>query len=162
MAIQITPSRPFVITPSDPPVTIRPVTVTYIRPVETIRIEPRPITAVPITPQETETVRPPDRVVWDERGWSRRFRNGTETYEGFYQVGPRRFAGRLEAERRGRQITAFIHDPPPEIRRHRHGPCFQQVGVGTGWFHLHWRRSPRTVDQTILYVEQILDEALNR
>jgi hypothetical protein len=150
MAIVIGPSERIRITPS-----------------EMVRVEPsQVIKAVPakpirVTPIKVVQVQPPRRGAWDERGWTRRNDGSKELYEGHYQVGTRRFYGRVEKERKGK-ITAFIHNPPSEIRRHRHHACFQQVGVGTGWFLLHWRRSPRDVDGAILYMEQVLDESFNR
>lgn len=161
MTTLITPSTPVVITPSAGVITIRPSAVVRVHQVNVTRINPSPVAAVRVAPVRPATVRPPDRGAWDERGWSRRTEGGRELYEGSYQVGTRRFRGRIEVERRGR-ISAFIHNPPTEIRRHRHHACFQQVGIGTGWFCLHWRRSPRNVDEAILYFEQVLAESFNR
>jgi len=120
----------------------------------------RPTAAVIIEPHPAETVRPPDRGAWDERGWTRRHDGDKQIFEGFYQVGGQRFRGRIEIGRRGR-VQAFINNPPREIRRHRHHACFQQYGAGTGWYILHWQRSPRNVDEALLYFEQILDESIN-
>ena len=64
-----------------------------------------------------------------------------------------------EGGKRNGQISAYIHNPPREIKRHPHHACFQQVGIGTGWFHLHWRRAPKDVDGAILYMERILNES---
>ena len=161
MATVITPIRPTVIRPFPRPVTIRPSVVIRIQPVAVTRIIPRPIEATRIVPLIPTIVRPPGRGAWAERGWARRTENGKSIYEGSYQVGSRRYQGRVEVERRGR-ISAFIHNPPPEIRRHRHRACFQQLGVGTGWFTLHWRRAPGNVDEAILYFEQVLDESINQ
>jgi hypothetical protein len=138
-----------------------------ITPTEVVRVGPSQIIkAVPaaplrITPMKAVQIRPPRRGAWDERGWTIRLDRSKELYEGHYQVGSRRFYGRVEKERSGK-ITAYIHNPPAEIRRHRHHACFQQVGVGTGWFLLHWRRAPKNVDGAILYMEQVLDESFNR
>ncbi len=162
MAILITPSTPLVITPSGPPITIRPGTVLRVGPANSVLIRPAAISAIRVAPSRPTTVRPPNRGAWDERGWSRSADHRREVYEGTYQVGTRRFRGRVEQDVRGRQIVAYIHNPPAEIKRHRHGACFQQNGIGTGWFRLHWRRSPRNVDEAILYMEQVLDESLNR
>ncbi len=161
MTTLIRPSNPIVIKPSVDAFVVSPSALVRIVAVSMTRIVPRTVAAVRVAPVRPATIRPPDRGAWDEHGWTRRTEGGRELYEGHYQIGTRRFRGRIEVERRGR-ISAFIHNPPPEIRRHRHHACFQQIGIGTGWFRLHWRRSPRNVDEAILYFEQVLDESFNR
>ncbi len=147
MAILIRPSNPIRITPSEV-ITVRPSQVIRVEPTETTRI-------VPVKPM---TVTPPRRGAWDENGWAKRMDGSLEIFEGHYRVREQRFWGRVEKERSG-QISAYIHNPPIEIKRHPHHACFQQVGIGTGWFHLHWRRAPKDVDGAILYMERILDES---
>lgn len=161
MTTLIGPSRPIVITPSAEMLVVRPAPAVRIEPTGVTHIIPRPAAALRVEPARSATIRPPRRGAWDERGWTRRNDGTSQVYEGQYQTGGRRFRGRIEVERRGR-ISAFIHNPPTEIRRHRHHACFQQIGIGTGWFCLHWRRSPHNVDEAILYFEQVLDESLNR
>ena len=168
MTTLITPSTPITVRPSVPPVTIQPASVIHIRPRSVVEIRPalftswtvRPTISTSIAPARAETVRPPERGAWDERGWTRRRDARNEVYEGEYQVGDRRFRGRIEVGRTNR-IQAYIHEPPREIRRHRHHACFQQYGIGTGWYVLHWSRAPRNVDEALLYFEQILDESIN-
>lgn len=168
MATLITPSTPITVRLTRPATVIRASPVVTITPVRVIEIRPSPIAATmvrpaavtPIMPVRSETVQPPQRGAWDERGWTRRLDGDREVYEGQYQVGGRRFRGRVEVGRR-RHIQAYVYDPPREIRRHRHHACFQQFGVGTGWYILHWQRSPRNVDEALLYFEQILDESIN-
>ncbi len=161
MTVLIGPSKPIVIPPSAEMLVVRPKAVVRIEPTGVTRIIPRSVATLKVEPARPATIRPPRRGAWDERGWTRRNDGTRQTYEGHYQTGERRFRGRIEVERRDR-ISAFIHNPPAEIRRHRHHACFQQIGIGTGWFRLHWRRSPRNVDEAILYFEQVLDESLNR
>lgn len=152
MTTLIRPTNPIVIKPSAEAYIVRPSSVE--------QIVPSPVLVVHVVPGKTATVRPPDRGAWDERGWTRRRDRGLEIYEGQYQIGTRRYTGRIEIERRGR-ISAFIHNPPKEIRRHRHRACFQQVGIGTGWFRLHWSRAPENADEAILYFERVLDESFS-
>ena len=148
MTIVVKPTSPIQIAPSE---------VMKVQPSQVIRIAP--VEAVRVVPVQPVTIRPPRRGAWDERGWGRSTKGLREIYEGFYQVGRRQFRGRIEKERSGK-IAAYIHNPPTEIRGHRHHACFQQVGVASGWFHLHWNRAPRDVDGAILYMEKILDESL--
>jgi hypothetical protein len=153
------------------PIAVKPATVEKIKPIITLRsavvIQPqKAVTVMPsvepaviVSPIQTVTVEPPPRGAWDERGWTVQVGNQRETYEGEYAVGNRRFHGRIEARNRGHNVIAYIHNPPPEIKRHAHGACFQQIG--NDWFLLHWARPARTVDDAILYMERVLDESLN-
>lgn len=158
----IEPSQPTVIRPAATPaeiITIRPAQIITVSPTSAVVIEPRQVQTVQIAPSVAVTVAPPRRGAWDERGWTRREESRTQIYEGFYQVGDRQFRGRIETTNGGRNITAFICDPPPEIRRHAHGACFQLIE--NDWFLLHWARPARNVDDAILYMEKVLDESLN-
>lgn len=117
--------------------------------------------ALVIGPSDVVRVEPPRRPAWDERGWRRRVLNGATAYEGEYRV--RRpdgsqlsFPGQIQMS--GRVPATYIADPPPELRRHRHGPCFQLAKAP--WFRVHWHRAPRNVDDALLYVERVLDEAV--
>ncbi len=161
MVTLIKPAEPITIRPSAEPVTIRPSNVIRVFPIAAVRIEPAAQQVVTVFPVRPAVIRPPQRGAWDERGWSRRSANRRDVYEGSYVVGSRRFRGRIEVEGAGRRITAYIHNPPTEIKRHRHGACFQQAGNGTGWFILHWRRPATNVDDAILYMERTLDESLS-
>jgi hypothetical protein len=114
--------------------------------------------------QEALTVTPVARPAWDAKGWIAQPHGRRFTYEGFYEATlrrsgqPRRFRGRLIESFGG--IATYIADPPTEIRRHPKGPCFALVEAP--WFRVHWQRQPRNVDEAILYVETVLDEALNQ
>jgi len=108
-------------------------------------------------------VEPPPRGAWDDRGWTMHSENSHKVYEGFYQVTnrrtgqPRRFRGRVVANHR--EVVPYIADPPAEIRRHPKGPCFKPVNAP--WFRVDWHRPAQNADDAILYVEKVLDEALN-
>lgn len=125
--------------------------------------------AITVAPQESAVITPPSRAVWDERGWTGHRRNGTSVYEGEYRVREarsgreRRFAGRIREAQNG--LVIYIADPPPEIRSHPKGSCFQlaeQPEPGKrAWFILHWRRPAKDPDTALLYMEKVLDEAIN-
>jgi hypothetical protein len=137
-----------------------------------IRVEPRTAPTVVVAPRTPLTVRPaevtvveaPPRGAWDDRGWVMSKRNGHPVYQGHYQIIRRRtgrqekFAGRVEAGP-GR-ATAFIENPPPEVRTHPKAPCFRHISGG--WFKLDWYRPASNVDDAILYMERILDQAVNK
>ena len=150
--------------PAPEPIAIAPVArmegpATVIRPQQftTVRASTEP--AAVVKPARAISVEPPRRGAWAERGWIVRDENRKRVYEGDYHAGLLRFRGRIEADEKGK-ITAYIHNPPAEIKKHRVGPCFQQCGIGTAWFVLHWRRPARNVDEAILYVERVLAEAV--
>lgn len=114
-----------------------------------------------IGPSDPIIVEPPQRPAWDERGWKRRMLNGTTAYDGKYRVGKSdgrqlSFPGHIRVT--DRVPVAYIADPPPDIKRHAKGPCFQLAQPP--WFRVHWHRPPRNVDDALLYVERILDEAV--
>lgn len=166
-------SEPLAVKPSQEVVTVRPATVIQIGPSlrePSVVVRPRlPVTVLPSTvptsvvrPTIAVCVDPPKRGAWAERGWTVHSEGRSSIYEGDYQIGRRRFPGRIQVEGISGRITAFIHNPPKEIKRHRKGPCFQQYGIGTGWFVLHWRKPARNVDDAILYMERVLDESLGR
>ncbi|REJ76319.1 MAG: hypothetical protein DWQ47_11970 [Acidobacteria bacterium] len=129
-----------------------------IKPTEAIVVSAAPATSTRIAVAKPVTVKPPRRGAWDERGWTKQADGRNEVYEGFFVAGGNRFQGRIETARRSRQISVYIRNPPPEIKRHRKGPCFQLLK--NGWFRLHWTRPARNVDDAILYMERILDESL--
>lgn len=166
--IVIAPSNPIMITPSEPiritPSASNPIVV---KPSNTVVITPEKRESIKVSPSVAVTIKPPDRGAWDERGWTKRNENGTETFEGFFQVNHRkrcqllRFRGRIQISGwSGQKISIYILNPPPEVKSHRHGPCFQLLR--DGWFNLHWSRPARNVDDAILYMEKVLDESLNR
>lgn len=158
----ISPSQPVVVVPRLEVVTIRSVQreTVVIKPASVVVVQPLSVEAVTIQPSRAVQVTPPERGAWDERGWTRRANGRSEIYEGYYAVGTRRFRGRIEVRgNRGRNVTACIDNPPPEIKHHPHGACFQLVR--DGWFILHWARPARNVDDAILYMERVLDESLN-
>jgi hypothetical protein len=123
-------------------------------------IGPRPTV---IVPSPSTTITPPPRFAWDEKRWRRVQDNQAAHYVGAYRVWNQHtqawcdFDGRLVEE--ASRIKAYVADPPPEIKGHPKGPCFQLVRVP--WFRVHWRRNPNTVDEALLYVERLLDECLN-
>lgn len=154
----IKPTEPVTIKPSAEIIMVKPNTVVVVKPAQAVVIQLKTVEVIKVEPSRALTVAPPERGAWDERGWTWNASGGRETYEGFYQVGNRKFRGRIET-RGGRKVAAYIYDPPPEVKRHRHGACFQLVK--DGWFHLHWSRPARNVDDAILYMERVLDESLH-
>jgi hypothetical protein len=109
-------------------------------------------------------VGPQARGAWDEKGWVRESQDGKQVYRGAYLVTGRRshrqhrFAGQIVSDQN--HMVVYIADPPPQIKNHPKGPCFARKNGP--WFQLHWHRPARNVDEAILYVEQLLSEALAR
>jgi hypothetical protein len=140
---------------SDAPLVVGPSsTRTVVEPSAHLVIGPSPRVLV-------EKVRRP---IWEEMGWAVVSKGGRPVYEGVYEVlqrstgQTRRFDGYVIRD--GSVFTAYIADPPPEIREHPKGPCF--LLTEAPWFRVHWYRPARDVDTAILYVQRVLDEAINR
>jgi hypothetical protein len=163
-----TASEPLVIGPTPtPPLVVAPAAT------EPLVIAPapgrRPLVVAARTP-DPAVVAPPPRAAWDERGWTMRQQDGARVYEGEYRIRDRRagreqrFAGRMREARNG--VTVYIADPPPEIRSHPKSSCFHLLAPpATGqptWFVLHWHRPAKDPDSALLYLEKVLDEAINR
>jgi hypothetical protein len=116
-----------------------------------------------IRPTPSLVVVPPPRFAWDEKGWRRVVESGATHYVGSYRVRDRRrntwsiFDGRLIEDQTG--LRAYVADPPPELKTHPKGPCFQLTRPP--WFRVHWHTPPENIDQACLYVESILKEALD-
>ncbi|MGC8959360.1 MAG: hypothetical protein ACP5OO_06180 [Chloroflexia bacterium] len=115
-----------------------------------------------IEPSRPLAIGPRPRDAWEEQGWTRRRKDGTWVYEGYYRVWDRygrqrRFPGQIIM--RSGEVCPYIADPPAELRTHPKGPCFMLTQAP--WFRVHWHRPARNADEAILYIEQVLAEALN-
>lgn len=123
----------------------------------------RPRQTVVVGPKPTTTIVPPPRQAWDEKRWHRFMNAGKAEMVGAYRIFDRRrrtwrqFDGRIIQQQY--EFATYIADPPPEVKHHQHGHCLQLIR--TPWFRLHWNRPPKTVDDALLYVERLLDEAIN-
>lgn len=165
--IIIAPSNPITIAPSEPIRVIPSVSIpVLVKPSNAVVVKPEKRELIKVSPTVAVTIKPPARGAWDERGWTKRTESGAETFEGFYRVNHKRsgqllqFRGRIQVSGwSSKKITVYILEPPPEVKRHRHGPCFQLIR--DGWFNLHWSRPAKNVDDAILYLERVLDESLN-
>lgn len=111
---------------------------------------------------------------WQEHGWTKKLIDGFEMYTGEYVVsrGENRHAyggiilmhkvpsvqmeGLQFAERIS--LDVMVHNPPPEIKNHKEGHCFQFVGEDT--FRVHYNVEPHTVDEAILHIQKVFAESL--
>lgn len=57
-------------------------------------------------------------------------------------------------------VDVYIFNPPPSLRQHRHGHCFQLIAPASRWFKLHWEKPAKTFDQARAYVELLMSEAM--
>jgi len=116
-----------------------------------------------IGPKPSARVEAPARFAWDEKRWTLSTDGDDIQVTGRYRVLDRsrnqwrEFDGYLLQQ--AGVISAYIADPPVEIRSHRHGPCLQLVQ--SPWFRLHWHRQPKDLDGALLYMERMLDESFN-
>lgn len=135
----------------------------HVGPVEPIVIE-RSRTVVTAAPGRIVTIEPPQRGAWDEKGWVLTKKGERRIYDGQYEVVQRRvglrrqFPGRVAVS--ANETIAYIAGPPAEIKHHPKGPCFMRFN--DTWFRVNWHRAAKNVDDAILYVEKVLDEAINR
>ena len=120
-----------------------------------------PAQPVQVGPTHALVVDAIPRGAWDEKGWNRTTLHGKQVYTGYYDVKrrgrPVQYAGRVVEEHN--TFVAYVADPPREIKRHPKGPCFRLIKAP--WFRVEWRRPARNPDDAILYVQKVLDEALN-
>lgn len=100
-----------------------------------------------------------------ESDWELEDDGKSRTYTGFFKV--KRTTFRIDklrgkiVEWRGLPTDVFIEDPPPEIRLHPHGSCFQLWEPGTDWFKLHFVKPAGDFVTARLYVEGLLREAFD-
>lgn len=119
--------------------------------------------AVPLAARAVNRVRakPQHLAKWQEKNWSCRaglLPGGVPAaeYSGFYQTrGGRKLRGLIVEAQRG--ITPYALDPPLEdIRKHTgHDVCFRRRD---GMFFVHLTNPPRSVDEAILNIENLLNE----
>lgn len=160
--VRIAPSWPTVIRPAEGQ---RPATTAGIRPEGSDGTRAaRAHGYIQIRPGTVARVAPPARAYWDERGWQRERSHAGVVYRGQYFVTSvrtrqkRHFPGRIEVT--GRDVLAYLQSPPDEIARHPKWICFRHVRRDE--YRLHWHRPAEHPDEAILYIEQILSEAINR
>jgi hypothetical protein len=52
----------------------------------------------------------------------------------------------------------YICNPPENLKRHSHWPCFS--GQGNGWYSVHFRRMPKDLDSGVMEIERIICESM--
>ncbi len=108
---------------------------------------------------------PPVLVSESVPGWQVEERDNCRVYSGpFCLFNP---SGRLVASIFGQVVEwprlpaeVYVYDPPPAVRQHRHGPCFQLLSPGAAWFKVHWERPPRDFDSARAFMEELVSESL--
>lgn len=102
--------------------------------------------------------------IWERSGWTKATGSTGDVFTGFYRVidqrsgRQREFAGRVVCT--GRTCEAFIRNPPDSLlHRHPKQMCFRQWSGG--WWRMNWYQATNDVDETITYLTQLVDEALN-
>jgi hypothetical protein len=154
------PSVTITIGPGPQPILIGPSEPLIVGPSAELRTTDGSFLIIPEVPLH---VAPPPRAAWDEQGWSERVENGQRIYEGAYRATSKHrslesFSGRIVQHPNG-SVVPYIADPPYQIKRHPKGPCFMLTQAP--WSRVHWHKPATNVDDALLYVERILNEALN-
>jgi hypothetical protein len=95
--------------------------------------------------------------VWIDKGW---LKISATTYAGYFDVpGRGRWSGKVKMGSTG-FLGTYILNPPVVVRNHEKWHCFSHQG--DGWYNVHMAKKPRTIDEAILNVERILNEAYRR
>ena len=89
---------------------------------------------------------------WKERGW----RQLKSDYLGNFQTKFGSWQGYIYVSPSGR-IEVYIENPPSELEKHPHWPCFR--ARENGWFFIHATTPVRDVSAGILSTEKTLTEA---
>ena len=91
---------------------------------------------------------------WKQRGWKK---SGNK-YQGYYRTMIKSFKGKAEVSPSG-QTKLYIKNPPEELKKHEHWPCFMKENRGS-WYFIHNNDNGNfDLSSGILQVEQILKEA---
>lgn len=92
---------------------------------------------------------------WQESGWVRR----GNCLNGYYRTFYGSFKGIVELKHSGNH-RFFIIAPPSELKKHPHWPCF--LWRGNGKYVLHFDKLPKNVDEGIIAMEKLIQEAKER
>lgn len=119
---------------------------------------------VVVSKQREAVAARPITSLWERNGWTRQDGRRGTVYTGEFRAtrarsGARQlFAGRIE--QLGGHCQAYVRHPPPSLlAEHPKRLCFH--ALDQGWFHMNWWHGTSCVDETIVYVEKVLAEALN-
>lgn len=115
-----------------------------------IPAQPRVIRAVPT--RVSQVVRREFRTLLDERGWERR---GGSLF-GYYRTPFGAYRGRIVLRVAGR-TSFYIFNPPQCLWQHSHASCF--IHRGGDSYEVHFSRQGQTVDDGLIAIEKILNEA---
>lgn len=90
--------------------------------------------------------------IWKERGWQQK----GSCYHGFYRTKYGAFEGLIVEPFFGK-IQFFIFKPPVCLKRHSHVLCF--IPKGNNVYEIHFSTKAKTINEGIIAIEKILDEA---
>lgn len=98
-----------------------------------------------------------------ELGWKHdKTKGGRMEYSGTYRFNGRECQGKvIVIPSKGtcnNSFLTFIHDPPTELKKHHKEGCFTHQK--NGWFKIHWEKPPDDVITNILYIQNILTQAM--
>jgi hypothetical protein len=92
---------------------------------------------------------------WEEQRWQL---NGMNL-NGYYRTYYGSYKGTIDLFESG-DHQFYIHNPPQQLRRHSHWPCFMFRGNGLYW--VHFRIKPKNVDAGIITIERIIRESMEQ
>jgi len=92
-----------------------------------------------------------------KRGWRR---INSKRYEGYYRT--RHKAVRGEVTIKGKDYFAYIWDPPAQLRKHPHWPCFDDDKKPKYSIHIIKQPAVGDIDSVIVYVERLIAESYEK
>jgi hypothetical protein len=99
--------------------------------------------------------------------WQVRAYGSSMIYDGHFAVYTRdgfplvRIAGRIVTWP-GLPADVYVFNPPRVVRQVSRGACLQLAQPGGQWFKLHWERPAHGFDESLAYVEGLLNEVPHR
>ena len=101
------------------------------------------------------------RVLADQKYWQeQRWQLHDYVLSGYYRTYRGSYEGAIKLFQSGDHMY-FIINPPPQLAKHPHGPCFVYQGHD-GLYWVHFNLKPKNVDAGIIVIETILRESLER
>ena len=96
-----------------------------------------------------------DYPYWKENGWVK-VKNG---YQGYYKTDYGRWRGFVQENYKG-NYSFFIIDPPEEVMKSTHGPCF--FDLGDEIHTVHFNEAPKDMSSGIVVVEKTISQAFSK
>lgn len=91
---------------------------------------------------------------WQENGWVKTKKG----YKGNYKTNYGKWRGFIQDNYKS-NYSFYILDPPAEVKRSAHGPCFFYLGDGIHF--VHFSKKPRDASSGIMTIEKVICESFS-